>query len=231
MYSRIAHTEDYEDAVADNQRFLARVQKAMDYATKALGHDAWSRDLDDHVPAYALCVPAAVHEDEALCTELEHWLTRVFAIHYISLSTVEWRQTSEDEAFWHSRYEVDWCGSRSRSVNIGPHLYMVFGPLLVGGKGPLDPGAPPALPLWYTGASQPDCYNMNIRTTVVADTEELALHIRRAEVLATVLRVATTNAWLRLSTKSTQIVANYRIWNVEPNNSFVQVGNSGDQEN
>lgn len=193
IYSRIEHTEYYEDAAADNERFMARVQKAMDYATAALTHDAWSRDLDDNVPAYAFCVPVAVYEDDALCTELEHWLARVFAIHYINLSTVEWRSSSEDEAFWHSRYDVDWCGSRSRSVNIGPHLYIVFGPLLVSGKGPLDPDVPPAgLPLWHTRSRRPDCYNVNIRTTVVADAEELALQVRRAEIHDTVLVAATT---------------------------------------
>ena len=227
MYSRTEHIANRNQAVEENERFMARVEKAMDYATAALGHDAWSRDLDDHVPAYAFCVPAAVYEDE----ELKQWLARVFAIHYIHLCVVEWRKTSEDEAFWHSRYEVDCCGSRSRSVNIGPHLYMVFGPLMIGGRGPLDPGAPPALPLWYTGCTQPDCYNVNIRTTVVADAEELALHVRRAEVRQTVLRAATTAAWLRLERKSTHIVANHQVWAYGSNNTFVQIGDSGDAAN
>jgi hypothetical protein len=210
MYSRTLHAEHEDDAAADNERFMRRVQAAMDYATEELGHDAWSRDLDDHVPAYAFCVPAEVYEDKVLCYELKYWLARVFAVHYIHLSVVEWRQTSADEE-WpdNCRYEVDWCGSRSRSVNIGPHLYMEFGPLLVGGKGPLDPDAPPELPLWYTATTQPDCYSVNIRTTVADSKEELATLVRKADIRRSVLNDACNQAWRRLRGRPIPVAANY----------------------
>jgi hypothetical protein len=219
MYSRTLHAEHEEDAAADNERFMRRVQKAMDYATEELGHDAWSRDLDDHVPAYAFCVPTAVYDDEDLCDSLEHWLARVFAVHYIHLSVVEWRDSSADEE-WpdNCRYEVDWCGSRSRSVNIGPHLYMEFGPMLTRGKGPLDPGPAPELPLWYTKSEQDGCYAVNIKTVVVNSKEELATMVRKNEIYHSVLADACDAAWRRLDTQLICVAANHNrdeYWNAD----------------
>ena len=228
--SRTLHAKHIDAARQENERFQARVQEAMDYTSAALGHNAWSRDLNDYCPAYAFCVPPSLYEDAELSEELLGWLARTFGCHYITFAVCEWRQSSADPIWCaNSMYEVDWLGSRSRSVNIGPHLYLEFAPRLLASKPPLDPGSPPALPLWYTRTTEPDNYTVNIRTVPVADAAELALMIRRAEVHDSVLMAATSVAWRMWRGRRIPVAANYSndenwIGDVQ----WTQVGNSGD---
>lgn len=160
-----SHTSkmDQTTYLADIRAFESRCRAAMDSVTEAIGFDAWSRDLDDHVVAYAFCVPQTVYDNEELREELKTWMYFMLGQSYLTCAVIEWRPSSADEE-WpdNTRYEVDWCGSKSREVHLGAHLYIEFMPRLTRSRG-LNIKVP-ALPAWHLETVAPDCYTVSIKT-------------------------------------------------------------------
>ncbi len=154
----------WNDAEEENRRFQVRLDAAMEYVTSALGINAWSRNLDEHVFANAFCMPAELYENEEQRSDLYRFIARVFACHFISLSFSEWRESSDHPEWSHgSRYEVDWVGSRRRCVEIAHHLYLEYAPVLVGNRMPSDPeGKPDGLPTWTVTTTEPTNYKVCI---------------------------------------------------------------------
>ncbi len=148
--------------IEETNAFESRCQAAMDSVTEALGFDAWSRDLDDNIVAHAFCVPQSVYDNEELRDELESWIYFIIGQHYLTAAVAEWRPSSAEEK-WpdKSRYDVDWCGSRHREVNMGPHLYIEFMPRLTLSRRLSQ--SIPDLPRWSVKSEQPDCYTVNIK--------------------------------------------------------------------
>jgi hypothetical protein len=206
-----------ENAVTVSHAMDERIEQVMTEINDALGFDAWSRILDDHVWAYAFCVPEAVYEDRALCYKLEGYLRSMFCAAYMTLSVGEWRASSADED-WpeNSRYDVDWLGSRHRSVHIGPHYYVEPMPMRMNGQ-PYRLARPaPKLPLWHTRTSEPDEGTVIVRTTPVADAAALADEVRKEEMRRLVFMDATTEAWSRWRGQRIFVAANCqneRPWN------------------
>jgi hypothetical protein len=131
----------------------------MDTVRTELGFNAWTRNLDDHVVAYAFCVPEAVFHNEELREEILSWFYHMFGLQYITLAKAEWRLTSAHEDWpQNTLYEVDWCGSRSREVHIGPHLYLEFMPRLTKSRSWAEK---PGLTSWRLERDEPDCYTVN----------------------------------------------------------------------
>jgi hypothetical protein len=154
---------DQPTFLADIRAFESRCRAAMDAVTEAIGVDAWSRDLDDHVVAYAFCVPQTVYDNDELCNDLKSWMYFMLGQNYLTAAVIEWRPSSADED-WpdNTRYEVDWCGSKSREVHLGPHLYIEFMPRLTRSKG-LGIEVP-VLPRFHFETETPDCYTVNVKT-------------------------------------------------------------------
>ncbi len=185
-----------------------RIERVMTEINDALGFDAWSRILDDHVWAYAFCVPEAVFKDRALCDELERYLRSMFRAAYMILSVGEWRASSADEDWPDvSRYDVDWLGSRHRSVHIGPHYYIEPMPMRLAGQPYRPARPPPALPFWHTRTSRPDESTVIIRTTPVPDTTGLRDEERKNE-LRDIFVHAASAAWGRLRGQRILVAAN-----------------------
>lgn len=171
-FSRTLYAENEEDARAEEELLRRRLGKALKFVNDAIGVNAWSRDLDDHKICIAFCVPDEVYDDKEICDRLEDWFGAVFGAHYLIFEG-EWRDTSTHEKYSElSLYEVDWCGSRSRGVHIGPHLYMDIRPCFPGAKPPCDPVDRPCdLPAWTVRHEQPNEYTINV--VVVVDGEGL----------------------------------------------------------
>ncbi len=207
---------------------MAQVGAAQAYVTSTLDHEVWSRDLDDNIVSYAFCVPPAVYNNKRLCRALRRWIKAVFAYYEIA-AIATWRPSSVMNEYGCSMYEADWCGSRSRSVNIGPHLHIELDVAVSRGD---HPGAPfasnsalqssrqvlggsvpgtqvPILPLWHTYCIREDCYNDTIRVVVAADKVELDFIKAKQHFLETVVWRATTEGWRRLHGKRIPVVANY----------------------
>ena len=162
-FSRTLYAENEEDARAEEELLRRRLTRAQKFVNDGLGFNAWSRDLDDHRVCIAFCVPDEVYDDKEICEQLEDWFGAVFGAHYLTFEG-EWRDSSADEEYPDNcRYEVDWCGSRSRSVNIGAHFYMDVRPVFPTGKPPCDPVERPCdLPIWAVTHERPDCYTVNV---------------------------------------------------------------------
>lgn len=189
----------------ENEVFMTQVNAAMDHVTSALGHEVWSRDLDDHIVSYAFCVSKSVYDNKRMCRALRRWLKAVFAHYGIDINTSKWLQSS-DNKFDDSFYTVDWCGSRCRSVNIGPHLYLE--PDWSRSRG-CHPGPPPPIEkLWHTYCIREDTYNYTMRVVEAADAAELDFIKRREQFRDEVILDATTKAWMRLRGKRIPVVAN-----------------------
>jgi len=205
-----------DHAVAEERLLNGRVDAAMQQIVDALGHNPWSRNLDDYAWAYAFCVPASVQDDSVLCDQLERYIMSVFAEHFLLLTVCEWRDSSADEDWpQNSRYEVDWLGSRHRSVHIGPHLYVEIGPMRPRHHR-FAAEVPAELPLWHTRTSEPDESTVNVHVTEVADATALAAEVRKEEMRRLVFMRATSEAWSRWRGQRIFVAANCkneRPWN------------------
>ncbi len=190
-----------EQAVTVSHAMEDRIEQVMTEINAALGFDAWSRNLDDHVWAYAFCVPEAVYADEALCDELEQYLHSMFRAAYMTLSVGEWRASSAE-------YDVDWVGSRHRSVHIGPHYYFEPAPMRMNGQAYRLARPAPALPLWHTRTSEPNESTVIVKTRSVADADELAAEIHKEEMRRLVFMRATSEAWSRWRGRRIFVAAN-----------------------
>lgn len=190
----------------ENEAFMAQLGAAQAHVTSALGHEVWSRDLDDHMVCYAFCVPAAVYNNKRLCRALRRWLVAVFAWQEIEARPT-WRPNSILNEYDCSMYEADWFGSRCRSINIGPHLYLEFEMAESRGS---HPGTPPPIDaLWHTYCICENCYNDTMRVVEVADATELDFVKSKQNFRVEVMADATTAAWLRLHGKRITVAANY----------------------
>ncbi len=168
------HEAHEETANIINDMIGDLIESAMVRIATELGFDIWSRSLDDWEHAYAVVLPRALYYDESAAAHdfrrtLKDWITAVFATHYIYINA-EWRDSSKDpeSEFGGCIYEVDWCGSRHRVVNLGPHLYLTFHIRCTGTRRPpldtLTPAEiwPEGIPYkWKVICDQPDCYTVN----------------------------------------------------------------------
>ncbi len=123
------HSDHQYRASQINHMMDILIDKAMQRVTSELGFNIFSRDLSDYEHAYSIVIPKDLYYDESPTAHdfrdtLERWVKAIFNTHYIYMET-EWRESSidPDSEFSGPLYEVDWCGSRSREINIGPHLY------------------------------------------------------------------------------------------------------------
>ena len=123
------HSDHQYRASQINYMMNTLIDKAMQRITSELGFDIFSRDLSDYEHAYSIVIPKDLYYDESPTANdfrdtLERWVKAIFNTHYIYIET-EWRESSldPDSDFSAPLYEVDCCGSRSREINIGPHLY------------------------------------------------------------------------------------------------------------
>ncbi len=134
-----------------------RMNDAMNYVTDKLGFNAWSRNLHDHEQQYAFLLPRAVYDNERLTRNLEKFISRVFHAHFLSVEESHVMFDSSNESIREvmgevsdDRYIVDWCGSRCRHVELGPHIF--FRIVFSGWFGrPRDDPEPPQLPLNNSG--------------------------------------------------------------------------------
>ncbi len=153
------------------------IDNAMKRVTSELGFNIFSRDLSDYEHAYSIVIPKDLYYDESPTAHdfrdtLERWVKAIFNTHYIYLET-EWRESSvdSDSEFAGPLYEVDWCGSRSRTINIGPHLYFTCTMRSTATRRPpLDVASadkvwPEGIPYkWSVLTQEPDNYTVNYRT-------------------------------------------------------------------
>jgi hypothetical protein len=153
-YSQYADHEDNASTI--NMMMTALIEKAMARVTAELGFDIWSRSLNDWEHSYAAIIPASLYYDESAAAHdfrrtLKDFIAAIFVTHYIYID-VEWRDSSRDEEYEsaESIYEVDCCGSRSRSINIGPHLFFTCRMRCTGTRrNPLD--VAPVADIWPEG--------------------------------------------------------------------------------
>jgi hypothetical protein len=171
-YSQYADNEDAAETI--NNMINTLIEKAMARVTAELGFDIWSRSLDDWEHAYAAIIPRALYYDESPAAHdfrrtLNDFITAVFATYFLYIE-VEWRDSSKNPEceYGGCLYEVDCVGSRSRSVNIGPHLFFTCRMRCTGTRRPpldaLTPAEiwPEGIPYkWTLVTDQPDCYSVN----------------------------------------------------------------------
>ena len=108
-----------------------RVQAARDYVTEKLGFDGWSRDLHDHMECYAFLIPEELYSDWAMVGYLKKFIEDVFYTHFLDVPEVYIMPNSSYDSVKDvmgenssgDKYTVDWCGSRCRDVDLGPHIY------------------------------------------------------------------------------------------------------------
>ena len=175
LHRYLKHEESEDTAAIICKLTNSLIEKGMAHVTKELGFDAWSRDLSDYEPAFALIVPERVYTEETdeMCDfrdALTNYIRAIFTAHYIYVD-FEWRESSADPDYpERSLYDVDQYGSRSRSVNIGHHLYMTFSNRNVGTRRPPYDPAPAAVVWretggcpykWTVECDEPDSYNVN----------------------------------------------------------------------
>lgn len=154
----------------DNEEFMEQVIAALAYVKEDLAHEVWSRNLDDNDVSYAFCVPAALYANKKKCKLLKRWIKDIFAYYGIS-TCCTWNDSSRPAGIGRSIYEVDWCGSRYRSVNIGPHMYMKLSPRMT--KGELPHFRQFQIPLWHTYSVSEDCFNDTINVVEIKTSDLL----------------------------------------------------------
>jgi len=154
VHRYLKHEESFDDAALIMKFTESLIAKGMAHVTEELGFDAWSRDLSDYEPAYAFLVSERVYTEETeemddFRESLVRYIKAIFQVYYI-YADIEWRESSADPDYPEKcLYEVDAIGSRSRSVNMGHHLYITFRNRNVGARRPpLDPA--PAKLVWPT---------------------------------------------------------------------------------
>ncbi len=182
MHRYLEHEQHYDTAAKISNMIDTLIEKAMTDTTARLGFDGWTRSLSDYEPAYAFTFPPELYDADDVRKvrefkeHLVNYIKAIFRVHYL-YTNAEWRDSGE--------YEVDACGSRIRTVHLGPHIHMVFSirsPYTR--RPPLDPV--PAHLIWKNGLpytwktihEEPDCYTVNYSTelirykssSIVADT-------------------------------------------------------------
>ncbi len=166
-----------------------RINDAMNYVTDKLGFNAWSRNLHDHEQQFAFLLPRAVYDNERLTRNLEKFISRVFYAHFLSVEESYLMFDSSDESIraamgddTHDRYVVDWCGSRCRRVELGPHIF--FRIVFSGWFGrPREDPEPPQLPLdsegqeiaWEVEEDRPDQYTHKQWAKLILRTQNLGV--------------------------------------------------------
>ncbi len=171
MHRYLEHEQHYDTAAKISNMIDTLVEKAMADTTARLGFDGWTRSLSDYEPAYAFTFPSEIYDADDVRKvrefkeHLVNYIKAIFRVHYL-YTNAEWRDSGE--------YEVDACGSRIRTVHLGPHIHMVFSirsPYTR--RPPLDPvpihiiwkiGLPYT---WKTIHEEPDCYTVNYSTELV----------------------------------------------------------------
>ena len=175
LHRYLKHEESQDTAAVICNLTRTLIDKGMAHVTKELGFDAWSRELSDYEPAFALIVPERVYMEETdeMCDfrdALTNYIKAIFTAYYIYVD-FEWRDSSKDIDYPDTCiYEVDAYGSRSRSVNITHHLYMTFSVRNVGTRRPPYDPSPAKLVWpetggcpykWAVECDEPDSYNVN----------------------------------------------------------------------
>lgn len=124
------------DALIVRDMLRARVHTAKEYICQKLGFNGWSRHLHDHMEVYAFLIPQELFSDDAYIDQLKAFIERVFCAHFLNVvESVIMRDSSQDsireamgeDDYGPERYCVDWCGSRCRDVELGPHIYFRLG--------------------------------------------------------------------------------------------------------
>lgn len=186
---------ELHDRFADQARQMKdmlaeRVNSAMAYVNEKLGFNAWSRELHDDQQIYAFLLPNEVYDNERLTKNLWKFISNVFYAHYLSVEESHLMPDSSNESIrevmdneGYDCYEVDWHGSRSRRVELGPHLYFRLGFDGWIGRPRSDP-EPPQLPrnsdsgediAWEVVTESPDCYIQIQRARIVHRIQNLGL--------------------------------------------------------
>lgn len=187
------HSDHQYRASQINHMMDILIEKAMGRVTSELGFNVFSRDLSDYEQAYAIIIPEDLYYDESPAAHdfrdtLQRWVKAIFNTHYIYIET-EWRESSmnPDSDFSSPLYEVDHCGSRSREVNMGAHLYFTCGMRLTSTRRPpLDVAPiaeiwPEGIPYkWSVISERPDEAIVNYRTGEFVGQEDLAATIAAA---------------------------------------------------
>lgn len=173
MHRYLEHEEHFPVAAQITQLMDSLIEKAMANTTKRIGFNAWTRPLSDYEPDYAFTIPEEIyhaHDVPKAVRFKEHllnYIKGIFRSHYLYVNA-EWRESGE--------YEVDAHGSRSRTVNIGTHIFMTFSMRSPHTRRPpLDPA--PIHCIWKNGIPYkwevvedvPDCYNVNYTTMMHVD--------------------------------------------------------------
>jgi hypothetical protein len=142
-----------------NALFHDRLEEAFVYIGEHIGQ-VWSRYLDDHIYARAICTPKSLFGR----ADLEVWLKSVFNSFHINVIRSEWREETD--------YEIHIVCSECDDVHIGPHLYMEFG---LRRRKPFeevaDPG-PPVMPAWYVKEECTDIASYTLRVIEEGAEEE-----------------------------------------------------------
>jgi hypothetical protein len=177
------HDRFIDEAIAVKRMLVDRVEAAMAYVNEKLGFNAWSRDLDDHQQVFAFLLPVEIYDNERLRGHLWKFINNVFYAHFLSVEESHLMLDSSNESILEvmgedscERYEVDWHGSRSRKVELGPHLYFRLGFDGWIGRPRTDP-EPPNMEIqgtdlaWEVVDESPDCYSYIQRARMITHTE------------------------------------------------------------
>jgi hypothetical protein len=155
-----------------------RVEAAMAYVNAKLGFNAWSRDLDDNQQVIAFILPVEIYDNEHLRGHLWKFINNVFYAHILSVEESHLMPDSSLESIFEvmgedscERYEVDWHGSRSRKVELGPHLYFRLGFDGWIGRPCSDPEPPNMEIAWEVVAETPDCYTYIQKAKMINHTD------------------------------------------------------------
>ena len=136
MSSSLINDRFRDDALMMRDMLRARVYAAKEYICHKLGFNGWSRDLHDEAEIYAFLLPPEIYENEVLVEAYKKFISDVFYAHFLTVIEVSvMRNTSQEaireamgeEKYDPERYCVDWCGSRCRDVELGPHIYFHIG--------------------------------------------------------------------------------------------------------
>ena len=199
VHRYLKHEESFDDAALIMKLTHSLIAKGMAHVTRELGFDAWSRNLSDYEPARALLVPENVYMNEAnemadFRDTLVHYIKTIFNVYYI-YADIEWRESSADIDYpQNSIYEVDAIGSRSRSVNMGHHLYITFRTRNVGARRPpLDPA--PAKLVWPETGGCPHKWSV---TQDMPDEAIVNYYVNLEEIRRVELKKSITNSSVEL---------------------------------
>lgn len=197
VHRYLLHEDSWADAAIIMNATNSLIEKGMNHITRELGFDAWSRNLSDYEAAYAFILPEHVYMEDTdemadFRDTLTNYMKAIFNAYYI-YADMEWRESSADIDYpENSIYEVDAFGSRSRSVNMGHHLYITFRARNVGTRRPpLDP-APAKLVwsetrkcpyMWAIECDEPDAYSVNYSVNRMDFTQNTSVNLKTAPIV------------------------------------------------